>query len=349
MAGKFRLAVVGCGAIGKVHAGAIAKLENAQLVAVSDLKAENSAKLAKEFGCNAYTDYRKMFQKEKVDIACVCTPSGTRIEICEAAAEHRVNLLVEKPLDISNERTEKIVSICRSAGVKLGCVFQLRFFPVFQSLKQAEREGRFGKLIIGNAGTICYRSEEYYKNGGWRGTYAQDGGGALMNQGIHAIDLLRWIMGDAKSVFAYQDHLSHDIEVEDTLIAGIEFQNGAMGTVMASTSVYYGFNKKLEIFGTDGSVIINDTETFMWQFNNAQGRQMEPSKTEQPAHKALSPTSPLVEDVWAHQQQIADMIEAVRDGREPVVSGDEGRKTVQLVLAIYESARTGKRITLPVA
>ncbi len=349
MVDKFRLAIIGCGAIGRVHAGAITKLDNAQLVAVSDLKEESSAKMAEEFGCNAYTDFRKMFQKEKIDIACVCTPSGTRIEICEAAAEHHINLLIEKPLDINNERTEKIVNICRTAGVKLGCVFQLRFLPVFQSLKQAEREGRFGKLIMGNAGTICFRSNEYYQNGGWRGTIAQDGGGALMNQGIHAIDLLRWVMGDAKSVFAYQDHLSHDIEVEDTLVAGIEFQNGAMGTVMATTSVYYGINKKMEIFGTDGSVIINDTEPTMWKFNNFQDSEIGLPKGEQPVHKSLSPISPLLEDVWAHQQQISDMIEAVRDGREPAIDGVEGLKTVQLVLAIYESARTGKRITLPVA
>lgn len=347
MTDKFRLAVIGCGAIGRVHARAISKLENAQLVAVSDLKEENSAELAKDFGCNAYTDYRKMFQNEKIDIACVCTPSGTRIEICEAAAEHHVNLLVEKPLDINNERVDKIIDICRTAGVKLGCVFQLRFLPVFQSLKQAEQDGKFGKLIMGNAGTICYRSAEYYQNGGWRGTIAQDGGGALMNQGIHALDLLRWVMGDVKSVFAYQDHLTHDIEVEDTLVAGLEFQSGAMGTVVASTSVYYGINKKLEFFGTDGSVIINDTEPTMWKFHNQQDSDIGLPKGEQPAHKSLSPTSPLVEDDWAHQQQIADMIEAVRDGREPAVSGAEGRKTVQLALAIYESARTGKRITIP--
>jgi UDP-N-acetyl-2-amino-2-deoxyglucuronate dehydrogenase len=348
MTDKFRLAVVGCGAIGKVHAQAITKIENAQLVAVSDLNAENSAKFAHDFGCNAYTDYREMFQKEKINIACICTPSGTRVSICEAAAEHKVHLLVEKPLDINHERLKKITGTCRSAGIKLGCVFQLRFLPVFQALKKAEREGRFGKLVIGNAGTICYRSDEYYKNGGWRGTYAQDGGGALMNQGIHNIDLLRWIMGDAKSVLAYQDHLSHDIEVEDTIVAGIRFANGAMGTVSASTSVYYGINKKLEIFGTDGSAIIKDTEPTMWQFKQSQEQEWERLKQNLPVHQALSPTSPLVEDTWAHQQQIADMIEAVRDDREPAVSGAEGRKTVELVLAIYESARTGQRINLPV-
>jgi UDP-N-acetyl-2-amino-2-deoxyglucuronate dehydrogenase len=346
MTDKFRLAVVGCGAIGKVHAKAITNVENAQLVAVSDVNAENCSKFARDFGCKAYTDYHELFQKEEINIACICTPSGTRVSICEAAAEYQVHLLVEKPLDINRDRLKKINSVCRSAGIKLGCVFQLRFLPVFQALKKAEREGRFGKLVLANAGTICYRSNEYYQNGGWRGTYAQDGGGALMNQGIHNIDLFRWIMGDVKSVSAYQDHLSHDIEVEDTIVAGIRFANGAMGTVSASTSVYYGINKKLEIFGTDGSVIIKDTEPVMWQFQQAREQEWERLKQNLPAHKSLSPTSPLVEDTWAHQQQIIDMIEAVRDDREPAVSGVEGRKTVELVLAIYESARTGRQINL---
>jgi UDP-N-acetyl-2-amino-2-deoxyglucuronate dehydrogenase len=347
MTDYIRFAVVGCGAIGRVHAGAIRKTPDAQLVAVSDLNAENGASFAREFGCKAYTDFREMFQKERIQIACVCTPSGTRLSICEAAAEHRVHLLVEKPLDIQPERLEKIISLCRSAQIKLGCVFQLRFLPVFQALKQAEREGRFGKLIVGNAGTICYRSAEYYQNGGWRGTYAQDGGGALMNQGIHNIDLLRWIMGDVESVTAYQDHLSHTIEVEDTIVAGIRFVNGAMGTLAASTSVYYGINKKLEIFGTDGSVIIKDVEPVMWQFQQSQEGEWERLQQSTPAHPALRPTSPLVEDTWAHQQQIADMIAAVREDREPAVNGADARKTVNLVLAIYEAARTGRRIVLP--
>jgi UDP-N-acetyl-2-amino-2-deoxyglucuronate dehydrogenase len=349
MKDQFRFAVVGCGAIGRVHAGAIKKVPGAQLVAVSDLNAENCAKFAREFGCHAYTDFREMFQKEQIQIACICTPSGTRLSICEAAAEHCVHLLVEKPLDIQPDRLGKIISVCRSTGIKLGCVFQLRFLPVFQALKRAEREGRFGKLIVGNAGTICYRSAEYYQNGGWRGTYAQDGGGALMNQGIHNIDLLRWIMGDVESVTAYQGHLSHEIEVEDTIVASIRFANGAMGTLAASTSVYYGINKKLEIFGTDGSAIIKDIEPVMWQFQQSREGEWERLQQDLPAHPSLQPTSPLVEDTWAHQQQIADMIEAVREDREPAVNGIDAQKTVKLVLAIYEAARTGQRIYLSAA
>ncbi|HBK69090.1 MAG TPA: oxidoreductase [Firmicutes bacterium] len=347
MSQKMRLAVIGCGAIGKVHAKAITGLDEAQLVAVSDLRPENATKLAAEFGCNAYTDYRQMFEKEKPDLVSVCTPSGTRMDICRAAADAGVNLLVEKPLDISVERMKKILQTAEAAGIKLGCVFQLRFMPVFSSLKRAITENRFGRLIIGNAATICYRSEDYYKNGGWRGTKAQDGGGALMNQGIHNVDLLLWLMGDAKSVYAYADHLTHDIEVEDTVTAAVEFVNGAVGTIQATTSVYHGINKKLEIFGTDGAAIIMGEDPVMWKFNEPLEGDLSFLQGKESEQKGLSPTSPLIEDVSEHQQQILDMINAIREDRQPAVPGIEGQKAVELVLAIYKSAETGKKVNLP--
>jgi predicted dehydrogenase len=349
MTQKMRMAVIGCGNIGKVHAKAIRRLDDAQLVAVSDLRPESAAQVAAEFGCNPYSDYRQMFIKEKPELVSVCTPSGTRLDICRAAADAGVNLLVEKPLDISLERTKQILEISESAGIKLGCVFQLRFMPLYSSLKRAVTEGRFGQLIIGNAATICYRSEDYYKSGGWRGTKAQDGGGALMNQGIHNVDLLRWIMGDVKSVTAYADHLTHDIEVEDTVTAAVEFVNGAVGTIQATTSVYHGINKKLEIFGSDGSAIIVGEDPVMWKFKQPLEEDSSFSQDQDSEHKGLSPTSPLVEDTWAHEQQILDMMDAIREDRQPIVSGIEGEKAVELVLAIYKSAETGKKINLPLS
>lgn len=348
MGSKTRIVVVGCGAIGRVHARAISGLDNARLVAVSDVRYESAASFADELGGNAYSDYAEMFGKEKPDLACVCTPSGTRLDICLAAAEHGVNLLVEKPLDIALSRTKRIIDSCRTAGVKLGCVFQLRFMPTFQSLKRSVDEGRIGRPILGNAYTICYRSQEYYDSGSWRGTLAQDGGGALINQGIHSVDLLRWIMGDVRSVSAYTANLAHDIEVEDTVAATVEFESGATGTIQATTSVYYGINKRLEIFGTDGTAIIEDETPVMWQFREpAEYNQAQP--VDGGAHKRMDPTSNLVEDVWAHQQQIEDMIDAIREDRQPAIPGIEGHKAVELVLAIYESARTGKKVTLPLA
>jgi predicted dehydrogenase len=253
---------------------------------------------------------------------------------------------VEKPLDIAVSRTQSIIEICEAAGIKLGCVFQLRFMPTFQSLKKAVADGRIVRPILGNAYTICYRSQEYYDSGSWRGTLSQDGGGALMNQGIHSVDLLRWVMGDVKSVFAHTANLSHDIEVEDTVTATVEFESGAMGTIQATTSVYHGINKRLEVFGTDGTAIIEDETPLKWQFREPiEGNQAPPADGS--CHRRMNPTSALVEDVWAHQQQIEDMIDAIRKDRQPAIPGIEGHKAVELVLAIYESARTGKKVTLP--
>jgi len=344
---KIRIAVVGCGAIGNIHARVIVGLQNAQLVAVLDVKLENAQKFAGQYGCNAYADFKEMFRQEKIDIVCICTPSGMRLDICRAAAEDGVNILVEKPLDITYEHTEEIINTCNSAGIKLGCVFQLRFLPVFRCLKKAVEEGRFGRLILGNANTICYRSDDYYKDDAWRGTVALDGGGALMNQGIHNVDLLRWIMGDVKSVSAYKSTLTHDIEVEDTTVASIEFVNGAIGTIEASTSIYYGIDKKLEVFGSEGSVIINGVEPVMWQFKKPFNESLDTLKNLVLIHKTQNPTNPLVDDIWAHQQQLLDMIEAVKDNRPPAVSGRDAQKSVELVLAIYESARTRQRVYLP--
>jgi len=341
-----RMAVIGCGNIGKVHAKSISRLDDVRLVAVSDLRPESAAQIAAEFGCNPYSDYRQMFIKEKPDLVSVCTPSGTRLDICRAAADAGINLLVEKPLDISLARTKQIIAISESAGIKLGCVFQLRFMPLYSSLKRAVTKGRFGRLIIGNAATICYRSEDYYKSGNWRGTKAQDGGGALMNQGIHNVDLLLWLMGDVKSVTAYTEQLTHDIEVEDTVTASVEFVNGALGTIQATTSVYHGINKKLEIFGTNGSAIIHGEEPLMWKFKQPLVEDSSFLQGNDSEHKDLSPISPLVEDTWAHEQLILDMMEAIRKDRRPLVSGREGEKAVELILAIYKSAETGKKIDL---
>jgi UDP-N-acetyl-2-amino-2-deoxyglucuronate dehydrogenase len=349
MTKKTRIAIVGCGAIGRVHARAVHGFDNARLVAVSDVKTETAAGFAKEFSCNAYSDYAEMFDREKPDLACVCTPSGTRLDICQAAAERGVNLLVEKPLDIVLSRTKKIIDMCEKAEVKLGCVFQLRFMPVFQNLKKSVTDGRFGRCILGNACTICHRSQEYYDSGSWRGTLAQDGGGALMNQGIHSVDLLRWIMGDVKSVFAYKASLTHDIEVEDTVAAVLQFESGAMGTLEATTSVRHGIDKRLEIFGTEGAGIIEGEKLVLWRLQDQSEADMLSQKGSDIAHVGLSPSSPLIEDVWLHQQQIQDMIVAIQEDRSPAIPGIEGHKAVELVLAIYESAETGKKVMLPLS
>jgi len=345
MSRKFRMGIIGFGNIGKVHARVTEKLPNVKLVAVADRSRENIATATREYDCSTYVDYKEMFRKEQLDLVAVCTPSGERLDICKAAANAGVHLLVEKPLDITIDRCDQILEIARKAEIKLGCVFQLRFIPLYHALKQSVEEGKFGRLIMGNAATICYRSEDYYKDGGWRGTKEQDGGGALMNQGIHNLDLLLWIMGDAKSVMAYANNLTHDIEVEDTLTASIEFENGAMGAIQATTSVYHGINKKLEVFGTDGSVIILGDDPILWKLGQANEEEVKMARGDD----SVSPTSPLVEDTWAHEQAISDMLEAIAHDREPFIPGLDGKKATELALAIYKSAETGERVYLPMS
>lgn len=325
--------IIGCGAIGRVHARAISELSKAKLVAVCDVNEDAAKSLASDFGCQYYTNYSKMFEVEELDLVTVCTPSGTRLDICKAAAAKKINVLVEKPLDITSERCQEIIEVCEKEGVKLGTIFQLRFTPVFQRLKEAVNQGRFGRLILGNAQTICFRPQSYYDSGGWRGTLAHEGGGALMNQGIHSVDLLLWIMGDVVNVDAYAGTLTHNIEVEDTVTAAVEFANGAMGSIQATTSVLYGIDKRLEIYGEKGTVIIDGETVVKWDFEDGFPLQLVDEERIQ-----LSASSPLIEDVKGHRDQIGDMVDAILGDREPAVSGREGKKAVDLILAIYKSA-----------
>lgn len=328
-----RVAIIGCGAIGRVHARAISQLSKAKLVAVCDVNEGPAQSMASDFGSQYYTDYHKMFATEELDLVTVCTPSGTRLDICTAAAAHKINILVEKPLDITAERCQQIVDVCEASGVKLGTIFQLRFTPVFRRLKEAVDQQRFGRLILGNAQTICYRPQSYYDSGGWRGTLAHEGGGALMNQGIHSVDLLLWMMGDVVNVDAFTGTLTHNIEVEDTVTAAVEFANGAMGSIQATTSVLYGIDKRLEIYGEKGTVIIDGETVVKWEFEDGFPLEVLDEKRIQ-----LSASSPLIEDVQGHRDQIGDMVDAILEDREPAVSGREGKKAVDLILAIYKSA-----------
>ena len=333
MTKRIRIAIVGCGAIGKVHARAISELTEATLAGVCDHSESSARAMAIEFGGNYYTDYRQMFRSEEIDLVSVCTPSGTRLDICRAACSEKLNILVEKPLDITIERCQEIVDMCEQAGVKLGSVFQLRFTPVFQRLKEAVEQGRFGKLILGNSQTVCYRSQSYYDSGGWRGTLAHEGGGALMNQGIHSVDLLLWIMGNVKQVRAYSNTLTHEIEVEDTVTASVEFANGAMGSIQATTSVSHGIDKRLEIYGEKGTVIVEGETVVKAEF--ADGL---PFEIDDDNRIQISASSPLIQDIRGHRDQILDMVQAVRDNREPTISGRDGMRAVELIVNIYKSS-----------
>jgi len=339
--------IIGCGNIGPVHAAAMQDVTNAKLVGVADLRLEAAENLAGQYGAEAYADYKEMIQRDDLDAVCICVPSGLRMEIAVACAKAGKHILSEKPLDVTTKRIDKIIKATDDAGVSLGCIFQSRFSDDTQLLKKALDQGRFGKLVMGDAYIKWFRTQEYYDSVGWRGTWKLDGGGALMNQGIHYIDLLQWLMGPVKSVVAQTDCVAHTgIEVEDVATAMLEFENGAMGSIQGSTAIYPGHPARIEIHGTEGTAILEDGKIISWAFKKRKAidKKIEDSLTEESAlgSGAGDPLAALKTE--GHRRQIDDFTKALRKGAPPRIEGREGRNAVALIEKIYQAAKTGKRV-----
>jgi len=340
---RYRFAIVGAGVIAKVHAEAIRLYPEAELAAVCGRTLAKAQRLAEEYGADAYDDYREMLKRPDIDIVCVCTPSGKHAEVTVAAAMAGKHVLCEKPLDIRPESMTEMIEACRKYGVKLGCVFQRRLMPEVEITRRVLREGRLGRLVMANAYLKFYRSQEYYDSGAWRGTWELDGGGCLMNQGVHGIDLITHLVGDVESVFAYTGTLARNIEVEDTAVIALKFRNGAYGVIQGATSVYPGQETRIELLGDRGTIEFSDTGFKKWTFMGIE----EPlPEVEDTLGLATTRSSQQVA-VNGHLFYVGDIIGAVRENREPFVNGEEARKPVDLVLAIYESARTGREVRLP--
>lgn len=349
MRDKLRFGVVGCGVIGATHADAIASIEEAELSAVCDEVEERAQELARKHDVRAYTDLDEMLAREDLDIVNICTPSGLHGAAACAAMRTGRHVLVEKPIEITLPAIDEMLRVQRENGVKLGVIFQHRFDAASQQVHALVEDGAFGKLCLGTAQLLWWRSQEYYDSGAWRGTWALDGGGVLMNQTIHSIDLLLWTMGPVKSVRAYTDTLAHRMETEDTAVAALRFRSGALGSIVATTAAYPGVVTRLELMGDAGSAVIeNDELTFL---HLAREESVAAGDYGNPAQrKERSPggavANPAGMGIAGHAVQIADMISAVREDRPPLVDGRAGRMSVELILAIYESARTGTEVTL---
>lgn len=337
-----RFAIVGCGVIAPTHARCIVELPGADLAAVCDLLPERAERLARQYPAEVFTDYRRMFEQADIDVVEVLTPSGMHAEIGVAAAQAGKHVIVEKPMDVTLEKADRLIQACRAANVKLGCIFQHRFDPAVMALKEAIGQNKLGRLNFGGSHTKWYRAQEYYDSGDWRGTWALDGGGALINQSIHYVDLLQYILGPVEEIHAYTATRAHErIEVEDIAVASIKFRSGAVGLLEGNTSAYPGFCARLDVYGSDGSVIIENDQIAEWRLRSG-----EVSPVEREAVGFIGGSSS--KDIWhhSHRRQIEDMIEAIRTNREPLVNGEEGRKALQIVLAVYESARSGETVKL---
>jgi predicted dehydrogenase len=339
MSKKIGIGIIGTGAVAEHHIKSVRELEGCELIGLASSTQERAKMMAERWGIRTYGDYRNLLANNDIRAVIICTHSGNHMEPVVAAARAGKHVLVEKPLEVSLQRADAMIDACREAGVKFGCVFQNRFSPDFQLLQQAVAEGALGKLTLGNAYIKWYRAPEYYQSSFWKGTFAGDGGAALINQGIHTIDLLLAVMGQAESVFGKVKTVKHQIEGEDLGVALVSFSNGALGTVEGSTAIVPGYPERLEIYGTRGSVILEGGKIIAWNVPA-----MERPKPAAPEEKASGAADPMAIGHQLHKIQIADFLDAIRDDRPPAVTGEEGRRALALILKIYESAKKGKEV-----
>ena len=259
-----KFAIVGTGSIAGLHITALKDIPDAEVVALCSSSKERAASSEEKYGITAYADINKMFDEKNIDAIIICTASGNHLEPCQEAAKRGIHVLSEKPLEVTLGKAQQMIDVCEKNNVKLACIFQSRFKPDFRQLKQAVEDKQLGKLLLGNAYIKWYRPEEYYSSSPWRGTLQGDGGAALINQGIHTIDLLQNVMGPVKAVTAKVKTSVHNIEGEDLGVAMIEFENGALGVIEGSTAVYPGYPERLEICGEDGRVILEAGKIIEW-------------------------------------------------------------------------------------
>ncbi len=331
-----RFAIIGCGTVAPLHAESISAATGAELVAVADVDLDRARALGARFGDpRVYRDVDQLLAAEDVEVVTIATPSGLHAELAVAAAQAGKHVLCEKPLDVSADNMSKMIEAADRAGTKLGVIYQRRAYPVGLAVRAALAEGTFGRLVLADAYLKYYRSQAYYASAGWRGTWAMDGGGALMNQGVHGVDMIQWLGGGIRSVFARAGHLARNIEVEDTAVAVAEYSHGGFGVIEATTLAYPERSTRFEIHGESGTVIFDDQGLKEWH-------QLEGA----PAPQSLA--VPEIEGVhsYGHYRFIEDMAAAVRDNREPLVSGREARKAVDVILAIYRSAEIGLPVSV---
>jgi UDP-N-acetyl-2-amino-2-deoxyglucuronate dehydrogenase len=333
--------ILGAGNISETHARAAAAIPGTEVVAVHGGNRERAERLANTYGATAYADLGG-FLGHSMDVVAIGSPSGLHAEQGIAACRRGLHVLVEKPIDISAERADALVAAAGAAKVQLGVFFQDHVQPDLERACDAIRAGRLGRPILASARVKWYRPPEYYGSSRWRGTWQLDGGGALMNQGIHTADLLLWLLGPVRRVSAKAATALHQIEVEDTVVAILEFASGAIGTLEATTAAYPGYRRRVEISGTEGTLVIEHDRLIAADLRQPSDDLV----ADAPADQNASASSPIVSDARGHQRLFEDFFDAIRTGREPRCSGSYARQSVALVQAVYESSRSGRWVDI---
>jgi len=333
-----RFAILGAGVAADYHRQAIAANEDqgARLSAVGHYDPARFDEISARFDAPC-VPYETILRDPDVDCVCICTPSGQHEEQAVAAAAAGKHVLVEKPMALTLGGADRMIETCAGAGAQLGVVLQRRATPVFERIKEAVAGGHLGTLTLGAITLPYYRPESYYGQAAWRGTWEMDGGGVLMNQGIHLVDLLVWLMGDPVEAAGYADTLSRDIEVEDTLAGVLRFASGAVATITATTTTHPGFPHRLEIYGTDGGIQIEGETVRRWEVGTAGAPPLEPP-IDYETSDAGAAGSPRGISAAGHIKIVRDFVGAVQGDRAPMVDGTEGRRSLAAVLAVYDAA-----------
>jgi predicted dehydrogenase len=335
--------IIGGGMIANFHAQAILAMKGGKLGAIYARNPQKASDLGSKYNCTPYSDLNELLADESIDIVTIATPSGAHLEPTIAAAKAGKHIICEKPLEVKPARIEEMIQVCKENKVVLAGIFNRRFNPAVAALKKATDQGRFGQLTLCDAYVKWYRSQEYYDSGDWRGTWQLDGGGALMNQSIHTIDQLIYLAGNIKRLSASVTCLTHEgIEVEDTAVAILEFENGARGIIQGATSCWStnGHPAEVQLCGSEGSVFMSDESFRVWDFKiPSTDDDFIKENLMYDTMRGFGANDPSAINFDGHLRNFEDVVEAIETNREPLITGAEGLKAVRVIDAIYRSAQ----------
>ncbi len=339
---KLKIGIVGCGTIADIHALAINESSNALLVSAFSRNKKNAKQFGEKYQITWFTDWDLFISDNELDAVSICTPNGTHLDYGKKAAEANKHIILEKPIEVTLARARALITVCKKNKVQLAVIYQSRFQDGMYELKRQIDQGKIGKLIMGDAYIKWYRSQEYYDSGAWRGTFKLDGGGVLINQAIHTIDLLQWLVGPVNTIFGQTGTFDHKrLEGEDNASAVLRFKNGAIGVIQASTSVQPSQSRRIEIHGEKGSIIINGDEIVVFTTDDSDSLN---EKKEIPSSGSSSPLGGF--SIEPHKKQIEAITDAIHNKRTPVVSGEDSLRSLEIVLALYESAKTNTKVIM---
>ena len=330
-----RYGIIGCGGIANSHAESLLQIKGAKLIGVSGCSAKEPVGFAQKYGIRSFDSTTQLLESDEIDAVTICTPSGYHAFIAIDAAEHKKHAIIEKPLALTAKSAKEVVEAFKKNKVTGSVISQLRFSEEIRRARDIINSGRLGDIIMTTLTMNYFRSQEYYDSGSWRGTWKLDGGGAMMNQGIHGIDMLLFLVGPVKNVYGYIRTLTHKIEVEDNAVAILEFKNGSLGTITASTSIVPAKNKTIEIHGTKGTILIEEERIRTLYIEN------EEDYVAQDIRQGESATSHIIKSD-GHIKQLTEFTQALLENRAPYVSLEDGMRAVDLITSVYTSSKTNK-------